>query len=930
MAVVTQEVLIDFQVNSTEIDTLEQKLEKLGVPPEVTKQFTDLFNTIKSGKASTSELITQFKNVAATAVKLGKSVEDAFGAGIKDALDEAGVSFEEFKAAIEKADQPVKSLKAELKELKEALALAKANGKDTGAEFEALVARAGALSDAIADAGAEIKNAGSDTRNFDNLVGSIGALAGGFSAVQGAAALFGDENEDLQKALLKVNAAMALATGLQQIQTAVQREGALAKLADSVATGVQTATQRLYTLATGQATAATVAFKVALAATGIGLVVVAVLALVSALNDTEVSLEEVNRELANQQDLLESSAKLIDRQTQRQLLLAKEAGAAESDLIRIRSEGLVRQFEDINKVNETLRNQRDGLKSTSQGYAVLNKKIEENTEKQSDLGEQIKNNNIEGRIAIKQESEDRQKAIEDNAKKQQEAAKERERRGKEAADKERARIVASLTDELAVIEKKLLFAEKASAEELDLKKQVVNKKRDIELQGEAITQDKANLIKAKAYSERLLLDKEFNDRATEQQLQAQIDTNAAILAGISVNNETRLQLTIENINTAAQLEINAAEGNAAKILAIQAKQAADIRALKNKAIDDELAAQESSVAKTNEIVKAGLTKIASDNKQSLDTRIAAIKGIEAQELLAVDRAIKGNDTKEQSYEDYQANYKRLAEERAAIEQGTFVKIADARKADAKNREENLLAIAVLTIEVAGQVADFFSQLSDLAAAQDQQRIEQQKSQLQSLVEAGAITAKEAEVRSKQIEILERQAKQRQAQREKNAAVFNAILAIPSAVLKGLTQGGPVLAAIYGALAAAQAALVISRPVPKFFMGKKGNYEGRASVAEIGAEIVERDGGMYLYTKPTETYLNASDKVYTAAETRGMMHNSDIKPLIQGKSGGEKFDYDKLAKAIPQSSFSVNIDKDFIEESVAKGLTKHFNNRYKFN
>lgn len=923
MAVVTQEVLIDFQVNSEELDTLDKKLDNLGVPPEVAKQFTNLFNTIKSGKASTSELIAQFKAVATTATKLGKSVEDAFGAGIQDALAEAGVSFDEFKAAIKKADQPVKSLKAELKELKEALALAKVNGKDTGAEFEALRARAGALSDAIADAGAEIKNAGSDTRNFDNVVGSIGALAGGFSAVQGAAALFGNESEDLQKALLKVNAAMALATGLQQIQTAVQKEGALAKLADSVATGVQTATQRLYTLATGQATAATVAFKVALAATGIGLVVVAVLALVSALNDTEVSLEDVNRQIANQQDLLESSAKLIDRQTQRQILLAKEAGAAESDLIRIRGEGLARQFENIFKTNKQLEDQQKGLRKTSAGYAAISKQIKENTEKQAELGEEIKNNNIEYRIAIKQESEDRKKAIQDNAKNQKDASE-------KAAAQRKASILAGLNDELAAIEKRLLFAEKGSAEELVLKKQVVNKKRDIDLQGEKLTENQIKLIKAKAYSDRLLLDKEFNDKATKQQLKAQIDTNAAILAGISVNNETRLQLLIENINTAAQLEINAAEGNAAKILAIQAKQAADIRALKNKAIDDDLAAQESSVAKTNEIVKTGLTKLANDNKQSLDTRIAAIKGIEAQELLAVDRAIAANDAKEQSDEDYQANYKRLAEERAAIEQGTFLKIAEARKSDTENREENLKDIANLTIELAGQVADFFSQLSDLAAAQDQQRIDQQKAQLESLVEAGAITAKEAEVRAKQIEILERQAKQRQAQREKNLAVFNAILAIPSAVLKGLEQGGPVLAAIYGALAAAQAAIVISRPVPKFFIGKKGNYEGRASVAEIGAEIVERDGGMYLYTKPTETYLKASDKVYTAAETRGLMHNSDIKPLIQGKSGGERFDYDKLAKAIPQSSFSVNIDKDFIEESVAKGLTRHFNNRYKFN
>jgi hypothetical protein len=921
MPTVSETVLIDFQVDYSELTTAQEQLAKSG---KIDAKGLEAFERVlKSTTTDTKGLVAEFKKVATTATTLGKSVENAFGAGIKDALDEAGVSVEEFGDALTKANQPTKSLKAELRELKEALAQAKVNGKDVGAEFEAMRARAGALSDAIEDAGKEIKNAGSDTRNIDNVVGSISALAGGFAAVQGAAALFGDENEDLQKALLKVNGAMALASGIQQFYNATLKEGALTKLADSTATGIQTATQKLYTLATGQATAATVAFKVALATTGIGLVVVAVLALVSALNDTEVSLEEVNRQLGYQQDLLEANEKLINKQTQRQLLLAKEAGAAESDLIRIRSQGLVKQFDDLNKINRRLAEQRDGLKSTSEGYAVLNKQIEENRIKQEDLGEEIRNNNIEGRIAVKQEAEDRQKATEENLKK-----------AKEASDKlaaiRRESILAGLNDELAVIERRLLFAGKASAEELDLKKQLVNKKRDIDLQAEKLTLNETRLIRAKAYDERLKLDEAFNKQASEAQLQAQVDTNNALLAGIGLTNEARLQLQIENINTIAQQEINAAEGNATKILLIEAKKIADIRTLKNKAIDDDLAAQEAAVAKTNAIVKTGLDKIANDTRENLDTRIAAIKGIEAQELLSVTRAIEANEQKQQSDEEYQANYKRLAEERAQIEQETIDKISAAQASADEAREQRLLDVADTTIAIASQVADFFAQLSSLATEQERQRIDMQKRQLEDLIKAGAITQKDAETRAKQIEIMERQARQRQAQREKNEAVFRALLAIPQAFLQGLSTGGPVLGAIYAELAAASAALVIARPVPKFFKGKRNNYEGSGVVADMGPELVERNGGMFLYTKPTETYLNAKDKVYTAAETRTMMHDTDIKPLIQGKSGGEKFDYDKMAKAIPAASFSVNIDKDFIEESVAKGLTRHFNNRYKFN
>ncbi len=916
-----QEILIDFKVDFSELTTAQEQLAKAGkIDP---KGFQAVSQSITKTATDTKGLISEFKRVATTATQLGKTVENAFGAGVQDALDEAGVSAEEFALALSKANTPAKTLKAELRELKEALALAKVNGKDTGDEFERMRARAGALADAIQDAGAEIKNAGSDTRNIDNVVGSISALAGGFAAVQGAAALFGDENEDLQKALLKVNGAMALASGVQQFYNATLKEGSLTKLADSVATGIQTATQRVYTLVTGQATAATVAFKVALAATGIGLFVVGVLALVSALQDTEESLEDVNRQLANQQDLLESSSKLIDRQTERQILLAKEAGKSESDLIRIRGAGLQNQFNNLTRINKTLEAQAATLDKTSEGYRNLDKEIQKNRDSQADLADEIRNINIEGRIAITQEAKERQKLLEENAKKAREAAE------KQLAA-QRAAILARLNDELAALEKRLLFAEKNSQDELNLQKLVINKKRDIELQAEKLTANQVKLIRARAYAEREALDKAFNERATAAQLQSIIDTNAAILAGVSRSNEERLQLQIENINAAAQLEINAAEGNATKILLIEAKKIADIRALKNAAIDADLAEQQASTERTNTIVRGGLLKIIEDVKQLADVRKAASEGVLRQERVEIQAQVDANEAKDQSNEDYQKknNELREAEEKAALDHSARLVEIDA--SEKEQRKQNAIAIASLSIELLGRAADFASQLNQLAAEQDQARIEAQKRQLQELEEAGAITQKNAEVRAKQIEILERQARQRQAQREKSLAVFNALLAIPSAFLEGLKQGGPVLGAVYAAIAAAQAALVISRPVPKFFRGKKpGTHEGEGIVGDMGAELVERNGRMFLYTKPTQTYLAKGDTVYTAAQTRQIMHNTKADTALPTPKMQpvEKIDYSKM----PKANVSINIEKDFISEAVGEGLmkNKYFDNRYKF-
>jgi len=196
----------------------------------------------------------------------------------------------------------------------------------------------------------------------------------------------------------------------------------------------------------------------------------------------------------------------------------------------------------------------------------------------------------------------------------------------------------------------------------------------------------------------------------------------------------------------------------------------------------------------------------------------------------------------------------------------------------------------------------------------------QRKNVEELLKAGVITSKAAAQRQKEFDKLERNAMNKAAIRQKQVAVFQALLAVPQAFLQGLKTSLP-LAVIYGALAAVQAALVISRPVPHFAKGKKGSYEGPGIVGDQGAELVERNGRMFLYTKPSQTYLSAKDKVYTASETRNILHNTNISTTV-AQSKSERFDYDRLAKAIPKNSMNINIDKDFITESVAKGLIKN--------
>ena len=142
-------------------------------------------------------------------------------------------------------------------------------GQEGTEAFRKMEVEAGKLKDQIGDTSQRIKNLASDTRNIDTFVAAVQGITAGFQIAQGAAALFGSENEDLQKALLKVQGAMALANGVQQVANLLNKDSILI-------TQGQTAAQTLYATAVGTSTGAMKAFRIALIATGIGAAVAAV------------------------------------------------------------------------------------------------------------------------------------------------------------------------------------------------------------------------------------------------------------------------------------------------------------------------------------------------------------------------------------------------------------------------------------------------------------------------------------------------------------------------------------------------------------------------------------------------------------------------------------------------------------------------------
>ena len=111
------------------------------------------------------------------------------------------------------------------------------------AEYDKIAKRAGEVSDQIGDINTKVKNLGSDTKGIDAVVQGAQTLSGAFSIATSASALFGEQNEDLQKAMMKVEAAIGLTVGIQSIANALQKESALVLGAQSLATTIQTGLQ---------------------------------------------------------------------------------------------------------------------------------------------------------------------------------------------------------------------------------------------------------------------------------------------------------------------------------------------------------------------------------------------------------------------------------------------------------------------------------------------------------------------------------------------------------------------------------------------------------------------------------------------------------------------------------------------------------------
>ena len=201
---------------------------------------------------------------------------------------------------INTTENSVKSLKAQLREAQNEVNVLSEKFGATSREAVQAAKQAAILKDRIGDA-KNLTDAFNPDAKFRALTTSLSGVTGGFAAVQGGMALFGKESDDVQKTLLKVQAAMALSQGIQSVGESVdsfKQLGAVIK-STSLAQGILTAATAAYNFVNTAATTGLKLFRAALISTGIGALVVGVGLLISNFDKVKTVILNLIPGLAN-------------------------------------------------------------------------------------------------------------------------------------------------------------------------------------------------------------------------------------------------------------------------------------------------------------------------------------------------------------------------------------------------------------------------------------------------------------------------------------------------------------------------------------------------------------------------------------------------------------------------------------------------------
>ena len=285
----------------------------------IEKGFADIDRIVDTNKASLAKLQEEYKRLSSEAAKAFSEARDAdYRRYIEAAkniqseitlreklINEAQASADQLlqeeealkkqKEAAEKNASTQISLRTQLRNVREELALLEANGQRGTEAFKKLQQEAGRLTDAIGDATAQARIFSHDNRGLQGMISGLSGVVGAFSAAQGAVALFAGENEDLQKVMLKVQSLTSITIGLQQVANTINKDSAFMLTTVAKAKELLAAATNKLTIALGGSTIAAKALMATLTL-GLSVAITVIIAALSKLQSKQAEAKKAQEE----------------------------------------------------------------------------------------------------------------------------------------------------------------------------------------------------------------------------------------------------------------------------------------------------------------------------------------------------------------------------------------------------------------------------------------------------------------------------------------------------------------------------------------------------------------------------------------------------------------------------------------------------------
>jgi len=909
------------QAASSGIENMSQNYKKLTdnvTNGAITKTFKDIANAANGAKQALSKTYVDAKvqsiGLAKELKEVETQIEKAFPGKVRDGLRKEAVQIRirlkeanevmeatakdmaKLDKQIAKAAESPQAFSTSIRKMRDALAQ---NGG-----FGETAEQAAEMQQALNLANKEVKNLASETPKLDAAMSLGSGIAGAFNTATATAALFGGETEALQRAFLRVQAALAVLNGVQAVSNTLSKSSALLTQIRAIQTTALKKATDLQTAATVKATIAQKALNIVAKVSPWVLLATALITVVGALALFAFKSSEAKKaqaELSKEIEKTTNQLKTLKENSDFDIAMAEAAGKSRAELRQMRIDAAGAQRDIADDMYDMLR---------------LSGKASEEQIKQAKDALDAANANLraiyrQNQVEIKKEQTDANDKL---LKEQEDAYEKRLKAAQDFAKAEQgaAQDIGIFKQQLnADAEKRIADDEKKSFEE---RKIALNAFHDEQVKTIELSKAKELQTVVAGSEQARLIELKYN----EQVEQSARDLTASLEA-IDKDREEKRKKAVED-GAKERLLLIEKEGNASLNL-----------------IDENY---------TNELValsdkfSQGLINEKQYQEQRRQLQVTYAQQSIQDEIDTVKRkmAVQGLSVSQQ--ED-------LSKELAKLEREMATTTADwqiaenERSAEARLKKEQELQAALQELGLAA--FDFSAQLIQMNYDAQKAALNQQLADLDKFYTTDAEAAKKNSnlklISEEERARREADIKNKQAKLDKDNAIAMALMNAAQSIIKVFATTGPpasfVLAGITAALTAIQIAAIKNQKIPQYAKGRTGGKGEYAMVGERGPEIVWLPPKADVYPNGKSMRMLKGLELPPRQQMQGVQFVSAMQSssaLNEHRTNAvpaqQSIDYEKLGKTIAQNipemkQLNVSLNKHGFVSYVSDGVGRRF-------